>query len=82
VVLHQTSDHLQVDGDFCRSWQKSRLQSELVNCFNNAKYKQIFTKMAFSGLIQEIMYEPKYGYFKHCLIVATGVKSDEMKILK
>lgn len=51
--------------------------SELLNCYNKAKYRQIYTNQAFSGVLQDILYEPKYGYFKFCMIIASNLSQTE-----
>jgi hypothetical protein len=55
--------------------------NELHNCYNNAKYEYIYSSSTFSGVLMDIYYESKHGYFKHCFIVAGPTPNEKQDAL-
>lgn len=55
--------------------------NELLNCYNNAKYKYIYTENSFSGVLMDIYFSSKYGFFKHCLIVAPSLPENKKEMI-
>lgn len=61
---------------------RDKVASEILNCFNKARTKFIYTMYAYAGLVNSILYDAKLGYYKYCLIIADGVEEKKMTELQ